>query len=139
MSHASPEDVISRLPWDSSEIDSDTFLSTGDIQGYLDEAYNLLAPVVSVSAGLPVDSLDATTIGQMRSAECDYAIHRSLEKMQQGAGEQARRAFERWEKTYKRYADAPNLLNQQGDSRTRTNAPTSGRAATFAGRNYRGH
>jgi hypothetical protein len=139
MSHASPQDVIARLPWDSSEIDDDSFLSTGDIQSYLDEAYDLLAPVVSVAAGLSADSLDATTIGQMRSAECDYAIHRALEKMQQGAGEQARRAFERWDKTFRKYADAPNLLHQQGANRTLTNAPTSGRASVFAGRSYRGH
>jgi len=138
MSHASPQDVISRLPWDSSEIDSDTFLSTGDIQSYLDEAYDLLSPVVIVAAGLSIDSLDATTIAQMRSAECDYAIYRSLDKMQQGSGELAQRAWERWETVFKRYSGATHLINQQGENRTRTNAPTDGRSSQFAGRNYRG-
>lgn len=137
MSHASPQDVIARLPWDSSEIDGATFLSTADIQAYLDEASVLLAPIVSVAAGLSSDSLDATTVAQLRSAECDYAVYMSMGKMQMGAGDLAKNAFERWEKTFKRYADNTALLYQQAEYRTRTNA-TAG-TSKFSGRNYRGY
>lgn len=138
MSHASPQDVIARLPWDSSEIDDTTFLSTSDLQSYLDEAYDQLLPVVTVASGLSADSLDAATTAQMRSAECDYAVYRAMNKMQLGSGELAQRAWERWETTYKRYTSATHLLNQQSGDRTQTNAPTNGRAPQFSGRNYRG-
>ena len=137
MSHATPQDVIARLPWDSSEIDATTFLSTTDIQAYLDEASNLLAPVVSVAAGLSADSLDATTVAQLRSAECDYAVYMSMGKMQMGSGSLAKDAFDRWEKTFKRYSDNTSLLNQQAEGRTMSNG--AGNSSRFAGRNYRGH
>lgn len=138
MSYATPQDVISRLPWDASEITDTTFLSTGDIQGYLDEASALLAPVVSVAAGLASGSLDATTIAQLRSAECDYAVFQALSKMQLGAGELASRAWERWLHITKKYESATHMLNAQSGTRTLTTSPTDGRASQFSGRSYRG-
>ena len=124
----SKEMVLSKLPFDASQISQTSKVTPQDLTDWIEEGASRLTGALT-KAGVSTGSLDDNTKAQLRGAIVSYAVGSALEKI--GYSRKLRDDhIQRFEDALATYADRPEMLTARA-TRTLSNVTRTESARTF--------